>query len=165
MNAIIALAKMGELAKSKMENANVIVQGTLQDLHAKSVSANNETFSNIWQLIKDFDFFAQAFLKFLISAGYLGCFRDPQKVPQKVIPWNVCRTNIAELMATWYLTPRSIHRDKQYWIFSARANKFTNIKVSNLLCRMKISKSMKNESLPFLCFCATRFTAVAALQA
>ena len=23
---------------------------------------------------------------------------------------------------------------------------------------------MKNESLPFLCFCATRFTAVAALQ-
>ena len=86
MNAIIALAKMGELAKSKMENANVIVQGTLQDLHAKSVSANNETFSNIWQLIKDFDFFAQAFLKFLISAGYLGCFRDPQKVPQKVIP-------------------------------------------------------------------------------
>ena len=28
-----------------------------------------------------------------------------------------------------------------------------------------ISKSMKNESLPFLCFCATRFTAVAALQA
>ena len=30
---------------------------------------------------------------------------------------------------------------------------------------MKISKSMKNESLPFLCFCATRFTAVAAFQA
>ena len=28
-----------------------------------------------------------------------------------------------------------------------------------------ISKSMKSESLPFLCFCATRFTAVAALQA
>ena len=25
-----------------------------------------------------------------------------------------------------------------------------------------ILKSMKNESLPFLCFCATRFTAVAA---
>ena len=24
---------------------------------------------------------------------------------------------------------------------------------------------MKNESLPFLCFCATRFTAVAAFQA
>ena len=34
---------------------------------------------------------------------------------------------------------------------------------SNLLCRMKILKTMKNESL--LCFCATRFTAVAALQA
>ena len=64
-----------------MENTSVIVQETLQDLRAKSVSANNETFSNIslWQLIKDFDFFAQAFLKFLISAGYLVCFRDPQK--------------------------------------------------------------------------------------
>ena len=34
---------------------------------------------------------------------------------------------------------------------------------SKLLCRMKILKTMKNESL--LCFCATRFTAVAALQA
>ena len=34
---------------------------------------------------------------------------------------------------------------------------------SKLLCRMKILKIMKNESL--LCFCATRFTAVAALQA
>ena len=81
MNAIIPRAKMGELAKWKMENTYVIVQETLQDLRAKSVSANNETFSNIslWQLIKDFDFFAQAFLKFLISAGYLGCFRDPQK--------------------------------------------------------------------------------------
>ena len=82
MNAmIIARAKMEEIAQWKMENTNVIVQETLQDLRAKSVSANNETFSNIslWQLIKDFDFFAQAFLKFLISPGYLGCFRDPQK--------------------------------------------------------------------------------------
>lgn len=70
---------MGELAKWKMEYTNVIVQETLQDLRAKSVSAINETFSNIWQLTKDFDFFAQAFLKFLISAGYLGCFRDPRK--------------------------------------------------------------------------------------
>ena len=34
---------------------------------------------------------------------------------------------------------------------------------SKLLCRMKILKTMKNKSL--LCFCATRFTAVAALQA
>ena len=34
---------------------------------------------------------------------------------------------------------------------------------SKLLCRMKILEIMKNESL--LCFCATRFTAVAALQA
>ena len=34
---------------------------------------------------------------------------------------------------------------------------------SKLLCRMKILKTMKNESL--LCFCATRFTAVVALQA
>ena len=65
MNAIITRAKMGELAKWEMENTNVIVQETLQDLRAKSVSANNETFPNIWQLIKDF--FAQAFLKFLIS--------------------------------------------------------------------------------------------------
>ena len=80
MNAmIIARAKMEEIAQWKMENTNVIVEETLQDLRAKSVSANNETFSNIWQLIKDFGFFAQAFLKFLISAGYLGCFRDPQK--------------------------------------------------------------------------------------
>ena len=73
MNAmIIARAKMEEIAQWKMENTNVIVQETLQDLRAKSVSANNETFSNIslWQLIKDFDFFAQAFLMFLISAGY-----------------------------------------------------------------------------------------------
>ena len=62
-----------------MENTFVIVQETLQDLRAKSVSANNETFSNIWQLTKDFDIFAQAFLNTLISAGYLGCFRDPQK--------------------------------------------------------------------------------------
>ena len=30
---------------------------------------------------------------------------------------------------------------------------------------MYILKSMKNESIPFLCFCATCFTAVAALQA
>ena len=50
MNVIIARAKMGELAKRKMENTNVIVQETLQDLRAKSVSANNETISNIWQL-------------------------------------------------------------------------------------------------------------------
>ena len=28
-----------------------------------------------------------------------------------------------------------------------------------------ILKSLKNENLPFLCFCATRLTAVAALQA
>ena len=51
---------MGQLGWWKMENTNVIVQETLQDLRAKSVSANNETFSNIslWQLIKDFDFFA-----------------------------------------------------------------------------------------------------------
>ena len=70
---------MGELANGQVENTNVIVQQTLQDLRAKSVSANNETFSKIWILTKDFDFFAQAFLKFLISAGYLGCFRDPQK--------------------------------------------------------------------------------------
>ena len=34
---------------------------------------------------------------------------------------------------------------------------------SKLLCRMKILKTMKNASL--LCFCATCFTAVAALQA
>ena len=74
MNAIIPRAKMGEFAKGKMENTNVIVQQSLQDLLAKCVSANNETFSNIslWQLIKDFDFFAQAFLKFLIYAEYLG---------------------------------------------------------------------------------------------
>ena len=79
MNATITRAKMGELAKWKMKNTNVIVQETLQDLRAKSVSANNKTFSNISlrQLIKDF--FTQAFLKFLISAGYLGCFRDTQK--------------------------------------------------------------------------------------
>ena len=75
-----------------MENSNVIVKGTLQDLRAKSVSANNETFSNIslWQLIKDFDFFALVFLKFLISAGYLGCFeirkREKTRNLQKVIP-------------------------------------------------------------------------------
>ena len=79
MNAmIIARAKMEEIAQWKMENTNVIVQETLQDLRAKSVRANNETFSNIWQLIKDFDFFAQAFLKVLKSEGYLGCFGDPQ---------------------------------------------------------------------------------------
>ena len=34
-----------------------------------------------------------------------------------------------------------------------------------LLCQMKVLKSMKNESLPFLCFCAMRFIPVAALQA
>ena len=28
-----------------------------------------------------------------------------------------------------------------------------------------ILKSMKNETIPFLCFCVTRFTAIAALQA
>ena len=44
MNAIIPRAKMGELAKWKMENTNVIVQETLQDPRAKSVSGNNETF-------------------------------------------------------------------------------------------------------------------------
>ena len=62
-----------------MENTNVIVQETLQDLCAKSVSANNETFSNIslWQLIKNFDFFAQAVLKCLISAGYPQKGKDP----------------------------------------------------------------------------------------
>ena len=53
MNAIIPRAKMGELAKGKMENTNVIVQETLQDLCAKSVSDNTEKFPNIslWQLI------------------------------------------------------------------------------------------------------------------
>ena len=99
-----------------MENTSVIVQETLQDLRAKSVSANNETFSNIslWQLIKDFDFFAQAFVKFPISAGYLSCFeirkrektRNLHSTKRYSVKCDVCRTNIAELMATRYLTPR-----------------------------------------------------------
>ena len=81
---------MGELAKWEMENTNVIVQETLQDLRAKSVSANHETFPNIWQLIKDFDFFAQAFLKFLISGIVATLSNNVLKLHRlkSLLPWN-----------------------------------------------------------------------------
>ena len=80
---------MGELAKWKMEYTNVIVQETLQDLRAKSVSANNETFSDIWQLTKDFDFFAQAFLKFFFGIFRLFSRSAKRKRPVTFIPQKV----------------------------------------------------------------------------